>query len=95
MKKLFLLLLLSLGLTTISYAGDYEWPDDVLSGLTYSEANITEEFPDYMMNVVDKSDGHPVRSGNKSIRFEVRSGDCYQWTSGYTDCTKHPFIDHQ
>ena len=95
MKKLFLLLLLSLGLASISYAGDYEWPDDVMSGLTYSEANITEKFPDYMMNVVDKSDGHPVRSGHNSIRFEVRSGDCFQWTSGSTDCTQHPFIDRQ
>ena len=41
-KKLLLLLLLTFGLTTISYAGDYEWPDDVLSGLTYSEANIRD-----------------------------------------------------
>ena len=37
MKKLFLLLLLSLGLTTISYAGDYEWPDDV-----FEEENVNK-----------------------------------------------------
>ena len=31
MKKLFLLLLLSLGLTSISYAGPYDdWPDDAI-----------------------------------------------------------------
>ena len=28
------------------------------------------------MQLVNKKDGHPVRSGNKSIRFEVREGDC-------------------
>ena len=71
-------------------------PDDVLSGLTYTEANITKEFPDYMMNVVDKSDGHPVRLGDKSIRFEVRSGDCFDWAiGGSSDCTRYPLIDFQ
>jgi len=28
------------------------------------------------MQVVNKKDGHPVRAGKKSIRFEVRAGDC-------------------
>ena len=28
------------------------------------------------MEVVNKADGHPVRAGEKSIRFEVRAGDC-------------------
>jgi len=94
MKKVFLLFL-SLVLSSISYAGAPELPDDVLSGLTYTEASITKEFPDYMMNVEDKSDGHPVRSGDKSIRFEVRPGDCFHWSSGYSDCTKYPLIDGQ
>ena len=25
---------------------------------------------------MNKKDGHPVRAGEKSIRFEVRNGDC-------------------
>ena len=25
---------------------------------------------------MDKKDGFPVRSGEKSLKFEVRSGDC-------------------
>lgn len=36
----------------------------------------------YAYSVVKKSDGHPVRSGETSMRFEVRSGDCgmrYDW----------------
>jgi hypothetical protein len=34
---------------------------------------------------VDKADGHPVRSGDSSRRFEVRSGDC-SWSEGWSDC---------
>ncbi|MDA8764521.1 polysaccharide lyase [Candidatus Pelagibacter bacterium] len=30
----------------------------------------------YSLQLVDSKDGHPVRSGNKSWRFEVREGDC-------------------
>ena len=90
MKNIFLLFL-SLVLSSIAYAGAPQLPDDVLSGLTYTEANITKEFPDYMISVVDKSDGHPVRLGDKSIRFEVRSGDCFDWAiGGSSDCTRYP-----
>ena len=39
------------------------------------------------MQVVDKSDGHPVRAGDKSIRFEVRPGDC-GYNDGWSDCKK-------
>ena len=41
----------------------------------------------YSLKLVNSKDGHPVRSGNKSYRFEVRYGDC-----GYkpeeSDCKK-------
>ena len=40
----------------------------------------------YNYNVVSKAEGHPVRSGNESLRFEVRSGDCGTYKSGYDDC---------
>ena len=30
----------------------------------------------YSLQLVDSKDGHPVRSGNKSWRFEVREEDC-------------------
>ena len=29
----------------------------------------------YSLNLVNSKDGHPVRSGKKSYRFEVRFGD--------------------
>jgi len=31
--------------------------------------------PDYAFKVVNKSDEHPVRLGEQSVRFEVRRGD--------------------
>lgn len=43
--------------------------------------------PDYAFKVVNKSDGHPVRLGKQSIRFELRHGDCGITPSGYNDCT--------
>ena len=59
-------------------------PKDVVSGNKYHKnirANGT--FKKYGMQVVDKKDGHPVRAGDKSIRFEVRAGDC---VSSSKDC---------
>ena len=43
--------------------------------------------PDYAFKVVNKSDGHPVRFGDQSIRFELRHGDCGIHPGGYNDCT--------
>ena len=39
----------------------------------------------YGVNVVNRSDDHPVRHGKQSIRFEVRPGDC-GGTPGDSDC---------
>ena len=41
----------------------------------------------YSLNLVNSKDGHPVRSGKKSYRFEVRLGDCGK-DSGHDDCKK-------
>jgi len=75
-------------------------PEDVLSGLSYEKYTLIPEPPDYMMNVLDKSDGHPVRAGNKSIRFEVRPGDCFSvkvadGVYDSFDCTIYPLIEGQ
>ena len=49
--------------------------------------------PDYAFKIVNKSDGHPVRLGEQSIRFEVRRGDCGVSPGGYDDCAiKNPEI---
>ena len=42
--------------------------------------------PDYAFKIVNKSDEHPVRLGEQSIRFEVRRGDCGVSSGGYNDC---------
>ena len=39
----------------------------------------------YSLQLVDTKDGHPVRSGDKSWRFEVREGDC-GGDKKYSDC---------
>ena len=41
----------------------------------------------YSLKLVNSKDGHPVRSGKKSYRFEVRLGDCGK-DSGHDDCKK-------
>ena len=61
---------------------------DVSSGYT----NLTKSLPgkdykDYGMQIVSKAEGFPVRHGEKSIRFEVRAGDCGKdETGGWSDC---------
>jgi len=47
--------------------------------------------PEYAYNVVEKQNNFPVRLGDKSVRFEIRSGDCHQWKrGGYNDCKAGP-----
>ena len=44
-------------------------------------------YKDHGVQVVDKKNGHPVRAGEQSIRFEVRSGDCGKDREGdWSDC---------
>jgi hypothetical protein len=52
-------------------------PNDVASGDKYGVClSDKTAFKEYGLRVVDKKDGHPVRAGNKSMRFELRDGDC-------------------
>ena len=62
-------------------------PKDTSSGFKRLHKSLTGKYyKDYGMQVVDKKDGHPVRAGDKSIRFEVRSGDCGNDPDGWSDC---------
>jgi len=63
-------------------------PKDTASGYNQLSKSLTgKNFKDYGMQVVNKKDGHPVRAGEKSIRFEVRSGDCDKdRDGGWSDC---------
>ena len=47
---------------------------------------------DYGLTVGRKSDGHPVRTGESSLRIELRNGDCGNWSSsseGWDDCSRN------
>ncbi len=82
MKKLLGTIILALLFCSNSFAGEMNlWkkniklPEDVFwghkKGWTFT-ANFdrkTRLTPDYAFKIVDKSDGHPVRLGEKSIRF--------------------------
>tara|TARA_Y100001970_G_C14149463_1_gene811823 strand:- start:117 stop:1052 length:936 start_codon:yes stop_codon:yes gene_type:complete len=63
-------------------------PKDTSSGFTKFKKSLTGSYyKDYGTKVVDKKDGHPVRHGKKSIRFELRNGDCGKdRDGGWNDC---------
>ena len=63
---------------------DEQLPKDVASGNSYFKS-LTTNYKEYGMQVVNKKDGHPVRAGNQSIRFEVRPGDCGR-NDNHNDC---------
>ena len=65
-------------------------PKDVVSGSKFKKSLTGKYYKKYGMEVVKKSDGHPVRSGEKSIRFELRAGDCGKdKDGGWSDCKKN------
>ena len=59
------------------YCSSVILPNDVAS-IKKSNVCLNDKtaFKEYGLQVVDKKDGHPVRAGNKSMRFELRDGDC-------------------
>ena len=102
MKKLLGILLLGLALTFSSngisgemnvFKKKIKLPKDVTQGYKKNAWKFccnydpkTRLTPDYAFKIVNKSDGHPVRFGEQSIRFEVRRGDCGVSPGGYNDC---------
>ena len=58
-----------------TFAKNIRLPKDVGSGNTYSKS-LGSGFKKHGYKIVSKKDGHPVRVGEKSVRFEVRYGDC-------------------
>ena len=108
MKKLLGILVLGLALTFSSngisgemnvFKKKIKLPEDIMQGYKNvwnfccnfdPETRLT---PDYAFKIVNKSDGHPVRLGEQSLRFEVRRGDCGVSPGGYDDCAiKNPEI---
>jgi hypothetical protein len=93
MKKLLLLLLLSLGLSVISYALESNYSSEGKktlydqkgsnSGPTMSGYNNYLSPWKYAFEIVEKP--HPVRYGSTSERYELRYGDCGEGAD-YSDC---------
>jgi len=85
MKKLLGIVVLGLLFCSDGFAGNIvKLSKDVAYGNSYFKS-LSRNYKKYGMQVVDKKDGHPVRAGQKSIRFEVRPGDC-GYNDGWSDC---------
>jgi hypothetical protein len=57
---------------------------------TYSKDNKCMT-PNYAYKIVNKDKDYPVRLGKKSVRMELRKGDCHQKRKGsYNDCKASP-----
>ena len=66
---------------------------DVSFGNSYRKS-LSQNFKPYGACVVEKAKGHPVRLGQQSIRFEVKTGDCGwdkdgKWSDCKTDRARH------
>ena len=84
-----LLIIISFFFISIANAEiEVKLPKDTASGFKILTKSLTGKyFKDYGVQVVNKEDGHPVRAGSQSIRFEVRDGDCGQdKDGGWNDC---------
>ncbi|MDC0423917.1 polysaccharide lyase [Candidatus Pelagibacter sp.] len=79
-----------------------KFPKDVVQGYkndmgslwglscTYSEDNKCMT-PNYAYKIVSKDKNYPVRLGKKSVRMELRKGDCHQKRIGsHNDCKASP-----
>ena len=62
------------------------FPKDVLSGNWIFKDTLDQNLKKWGYAIVNKSDGHPVRSGEQSMRFEVRAGDC-SWSRNVSSTT--------
>lgn len=63
-------------------------PSDVASGWPGGWTKSMENrFRPHGYKIVNKIDGHPARLGARSIRFEVRPGDCGNDGNGWDDCS--------
>ena len=83
-RSLFLVLAAAIGLAGCQTTASPTKAGDTTSGWSLKKS-LPAKFKDYGYRVVSKADGHPVRAGEQSIRFEVRAGDC-SWSSGWNDC---------
>ena len=88
MKKILEILVLVFFINNAIAETTVKLPKDTASGFKILTKSLTGKyFKDYGVQVVNKKDGHPVRAGSQSIRFEVRDGDCGKdKEGGWNDC---------
>jgi hypothetical protein len=87
MKKLLGILVLGLLLSNnVEAEKKVKFSKDLALGLNKSAVSSVSHKKNYSFEKVKAADGHPVRSGEESMRFEVRPGDCGISKGGYDDC---------
>ena len=88
MKKISIFLITFLFFMNVCYAKKFvKLPNDVGSGSKFYKSLTGKGYKKYGFQIVNKEDGHPVRAGSLSIRFEVRQGDCGKDSDGsWSDC---------
>ena len=59
-------------------------PKDIASGTKWGRS-VGDTHKKHQIQIVNAEDGHPVKSGTQSIRFEIREGDC-SWDNSWNDC---------
>ena len=85
MKKLLGILVLSLLFSNGEIAAkNIKFSKDLGIGVKARVSSVSHK-KKYSFQKVKAEDGHPVRYGEMSMRFEVRPGDCGA-SSGYSDC---------
>jgi len=87
-------MLLSMTATFSFAASEVTLNSDIASGWGNSPwlKSMKYGYKDYGYRIVSKQDGHPVRFGNQSVRFEVRPGDCgsdESWDDCANDRERH------
>jgi hypothetical protein len=63
---------------------NFSLPKDIASGSNW-QRSVGETMKKHQIQVVNAEDGHPVKSGTQSIRFEIREGDC-SYNGAWSDC---------
>ena len=87
MKKLLGILFICLLFSNNADAGKkIKFSKDLAIGLNKTEVSTVSHKNIYSFEKVKAKDGHPIRSGEESMRFEVRPGDCGISKGGYDDC---------
>ena len=71
---------------TSGFSRSFSFTPDVGFGNQYKKS-LGNNFKKHGVCIVEKSQGHPTRLGQQSLRFEVKPGDC-GYNEIHSDCKK-------